>query len=78
MSQPAVSNALRRLRDARHDELLVRAGYGVEPTPRALELWPRCAWRSTSCAPRCSRARLDAAGSRDAFVLAMADSTAAW
>ena len=40
MTQPAVSNALRRLRDALHDELVVRAGYGVQPTPRALELWP--------------------------------------
>ena len=40
MTQPAVSNALRRLRDSLHDELLVRSGYGVQPTPRALELWP--------------------------------------
>ena len=36
MTQPAVSNALRRLRDALHDDLVVRAGYGVQPTPRAL------------------------------------------
>ncbi|MDP2743253.1 MAG: LysR family transcriptional regulator, partial [Hydrogenophaga sp.] len=40
MTQPAVSNALRRLRDALGDDLVKRAGYGVEPTPTALALWP--------------------------------------
>jgi DNA-binding transcriptional LysR family regulator len=40
MTQPAVSNALRRLREALGDELVRRSGYGVEPTPRALALWP--------------------------------------
>src|SRR6478672_6961079 len=40
MTQPAVSNALQRLRDALGDKLVVRSGYGVEPTPRALALWP--------------------------------------
>jgi DNA-binding transcriptional LysR family regulator len=38
MTQPAVSNALRRLREALGDELVRRSGYGVEPTPRALAL----------------------------------------
>ena len=40
MTQPAVSNALNRLRDALGDRLVARSGYGVEPTPRALALWP--------------------------------------
>ncbi|HEX9718810.1 MAG TPA: LysR family transcriptional regulator, partial [Ramlibacter sp.] len=40
MTQPAVSNALNRLRDAVGDKLVARSGYGVEPTPRALALWP--------------------------------------
>lgn len=40
MTQPAASNALRRLRDALGDELVVRSGQGVEPTPFALSLWP--------------------------------------
>ena len=40
MTQPAVSNALNRLRDALGDRLVSRRGYGVEPTPRALVLWP--------------------------------------
>lgn len=38
LGQPAVSGALRRLREAFGDELLVRTSRGVTPTPRALEL----------------------------------------
>src|SRR6202008_636843 len=40
MTQPAVSNALARLREALGHKLVARSGYGVEPTPRALALWP--------------------------------------
>jgi DNA-binding transcriptional LysR family regulator len=40
LTQPAVSNALRRLRSALDEELFVRQGHGVQPTPRALLLWP--------------------------------------
>ena len=36
LTQPAVSNALRRLRDATGDDLVRRSGQGVEPTPKAL------------------------------------------
>jgi len=38
MSQPAVSNALSRLRHIFKDELFIRSGGRMEPTPRALEL----------------------------------------
>ena len=38
LTQPAVSNALRRLRDSLGDELVRRQGAGVEPTPMALAL----------------------------------------
>lgn len=38
LSQPAVSAALRRLRDAFGDELLVRNGNAMAPTPRGLAL----------------------------------------
>ncbi|HEU4581978.1 MAG TPA: LysR family transcriptional regulator [Polyangiaceae bacterium] len=38
LSQPAVSNALARLRSLLGDPLLVRTGRGMEPTARALEL----------------------------------------
>lgn len=38
LSQPAMSNALSRLRAVFADELLVRTATGMKPTPRALEL----------------------------------------
>jgi len=40
LSQPAVSSALRRLRQAFEDPLFVRAQRGIIPTPRALALAP--------------------------------------
>ena len=40
MTQPAVSQALRRLREALGDELFVRTAHGVRPTPQAEQLWP--------------------------------------
>lgn len=43
MSQPAVSNALKRLRLSYGDELFVRTGRGLKPTPRALELHAKLA-----------------------------------
>ncbi|MCC6076069.1 LysR family transcriptional regulator [Pseudomonas sp. GCM10022188] len=41
MTQAAVSNALNRLRRQFQDQLFVKAARGVDPTPRAMELWPR-------------------------------------
>ena len=78
MTQPAVSNALKRLREALNDELLVRSGYGVEPTPRALEVWPavRAALDTLQEALRPGQG-FDPARSRETFVIAMADATAA-
>lgn len=38
LSQPAVSNALNRLRELLDDPLLVRVGRSMQPTPRALTL----------------------------------------
>lgn len=38
LSQPAVSNALGRLREQLDDPLLVRTGRSMQPTPKALEL----------------------------------------
>jgi DNA-binding transcriptional LysR family regulator len=43
LSQPAVSNALNRLRAALHDELFLRRPGGVEPTALALSLAPAIA-----------------------------------
>lgn len=41
LGPPAVSMALRRLRDLFGDPLFVRTRSGMEPTPRALDLYPR-------------------------------------
>src|SRR3546814_5645225 len=38
LSQPAVSNALRRLRNALGDDLFVRTPQGMQPTPQAERL----------------------------------------
>jgi DNA-binding transcriptional LysR family regulator len=77
MTQPAVSNALGRLRDALGDQLVVRSGYGVEPTPRALALWPSVSdalrQLETSLAP----GDFTASSAANTFMLAMADATAA-
>ena len=77
LTQPAVSNALRRLRETLGDELVRRTRAGMEPTPRAQALWP---------VVRSTLAQLEAAlvpeefvpaEARNTFVLAMADATAA-
>lgn len=40
LTQPAVSNALKRLKEAVGEDLLTRVATGVRPTPRAEALWP--------------------------------------
>ena len=77
LTQPAVSNALRRLRDALDDELLVRKGHTLEPTPRALELWPAVRQALGSLHYSLSPQHFDAASSDHSFLLTMADATAA-
>lgn len=76
LTQPAVSNALRRLREALGDELVRRHGHGVEPTPRAVALWPsvREALRQLQAAIVPSTFAPQQA--HNTFVLAMADATA--
>jgi DNA-binding transcriptional LysR family regulator len=39
MTQPAVSNALKRLRYLLNDELFIKVSSGVSPTPKALQIW---------------------------------------
>lgn len=38
LTQPTISNALSRLREGLDDQLFTRAGRGVEPTPRAMQM----------------------------------------
>ena len=77
LTQPAVSHALRRLRDAIGDELFVRTSYGVRPTALAQALWPQV--RAAMGVLRQALAPGDFDPRRDAVQLciAMADATAA-
>lgn len=77
MTQPAVSNALGRLRDFLGDRLVVRSGYGVEPTPRALALWPAVSDALRQLESSLVPGAFDPARGERSFVLAMADATAA-
>ncbi len=76
LTQPAVSNAMRRLRDALGDELLVRQGYGVQPTPRALTLWPVVREALGNLQQSLAPEVFDPATANLTLVLAMADATA--
>ena len=77
MTQPAVSNALRRLRDHLGDELVTRAGYGVAPTAFALAIWPAVREALSGLRSALSPAGFDPETSERAFVVSMADSSAA-
>lgn len=75
-TQPAVSNALRRLRDLVGDDLVRRSGYGVEPTPLALTLWPTVRDALRQLRESLAPGAFDPAQAQTHFVLAMADATA--
>ena len=77
LTQPAVSNALRRLRDVLGDDFVRRSGPGVEPTPRALALWPAVRDAQQQLQHTLAPNEFDAAVADTTFVLAMADATAA-
>ncbi len=77
MTQPAVSNALRRLREQVGDELVRRSGYGVEPTPQAVALWPTVREALQQLRDSLAPGVFVPATARNHFVLAMADATAA-
>jgi DNA-binding transcriptional LysR family regulator len=77
MTQPAVSNALNRLREALGDRLVTRSGYGVEPTPRALALWPAISDALRQLESSITPGDFVASESTTSFTVAMADATAA-
>lgn len=49
LTQPTVSNALRRLRTALQDDLFVRTYQGMEPTPYAQQLAEPARWARADC-----------------------------
>lgn len=76
LTQPAVSNALRRLRESLGDELLVRSGHSIEPTPRALELWPMVREVLQQIRDAVEPPSFNPEASEMGFSLGMADATA--
>lgn len=77
LSQPAVSHALARLRDLLGDPLLVRAGAGLAPTARALELVAPLAEALAQVQSLLAPNTFDPASARRTFRLAMSDYGAA-
>ncbi len=77
MTQPAVSNALKRLRDAIGDELLIRTAHGVRPTSRAEELWPTVRSALAELEAAVTPEGFDVSKTQTTFRMAMADAPAA-
>jgi DNA-binding transcriptional LysR family regulator len=77
ITQPAVSNALQRFRDAMGDELIKRSGREMVPTPRALALWPAVREALRQLQETITPSNFVPAEANTTFVLAMADATAA-
>lgn len=77
LSQPAASGGLRRLREHLHDELLVREGQALRPTPRAEELYATIAPLLAQMADVIASATpFDPATDRRTFVLGCSDAIA--
>ncbi|MGS0741730.1 LysR family transcriptional regulator [Glaciimonas sp. GG7] len=77
MTQPAVSNALKRLRYSLKDELLIRTAHGVKPTQYAEELWPSVRRALTDLETAITPETFDVSRAQTTFQMAMADATAA-
>ncbi len=77
ITQPAVSNALKRLRESLGEELLTRTAYGVRPTPRAEALWPEVQAALGQLREALDPGEFDPQRDAASFRLAMADATAA-
>jgi DNA-binding transcriptional LysR family regulator len=77
MTQPAVSHALKRLREALGQELFVRTAHGMRPTPEAEALWPQVRMALSSLRQALTPGDFDPRRDAVQLRLAMADATAA-
>ncbi len=75
-TQPAVSNALKRLRNALDDELFVRTPHGVKPTARAEDLHPTVRLALSMLEAAVTREQIGTIEAQTTVRLSMADSTA--
>ena len=77
MTQPAVSHALKRLREALGEELFVRQAFGMKPTSRAEGLWPEVRQALDRLRAVLDPREYQPATEDATFQIAMADATAA-
>jgi DNA-binding transcriptional LysR family regulator len=77
ITQPAVSNALKRLRESVGEDLLTRAATGVKPTPRAEALWPEVRTALGHLRAALAPGEFNPQTDTVTFRIAMADATAA-
>lgn len=77
MTQPAVSNALRRLRESVGEDLLIRTARGVRPTPFGEALWPEVRAALSQLHQALEPDAYDPKADERLFRLAMVDSVAA-
>jgi DNA-binding transcriptional LysR family regulator len=77
LTQPAVSQSLKRLREALGDELFIRTAHGVRPTPYAEGIWPPIRDAMEALQSSLAPAQFDPLAANNNFRLAMADATAA-
>jgi DNA-binding transcriptional LysR family regulator len=77
MTQPSVSNALKRLKEATGEDLLIRAPRGVRPTPFGEELWPRVRDALAGLRQALEPDDYDPTSDARSFRLAMVDAVAA-
>lgn len=77
ITQPAVSNALKRLKESVGEDLLTRIPSGVRPTPRAEALWPEVRSALGHLRAALSPGEFNPTTDATSFRIAMADATAA-
>ena len=77
ITQPAASQALKRLHDAVGESLFVRNATGMTPTPKAEALWPQVRSALASLQQALAPGEFDAQAQDVSFRLAMADAVAA-
>lgn len=73
MTQPAVSNAISRMRQIWNDPLFVRKGRNIEPTSYALSLWDQVADHMYALTNAVSATQFNPATSKRKFRIAVTD-----
>ncbi|WP_061147804.1 LysR family transcriptional regulator [Caballeronia arvi] len=76
MTQPALSNALRRAREMTGDQLFLKVADGVQPTPRMLAIWPELHRSLAVIRASIAPAHFDPRSDATSFRIAVTDSLA--